>query len=382
VHPSALLTDHRPHGDGLVAFGFIRELAARGHELHIAAEEADLHQDLPASAHVHPLGAGRGPAPLDRVSFMWRMRRLHRILHKAAPFDVVHQLNPVEVGLTLALADVGTPIVLGPYVPEWPGVRKPGGALMRPLVVRLNATIRAAQQRRAATVLLSTPAAASRIAVGIPGRAHVRLVSPGIDDRAWMPPAVGSPEPAQEVLFLANLTARKGILVLLDAFGRVARALPAARLLVAGDGPLGDEVRRRVQRSGLAERVELLGAVERERGPELMQRCTVCCCPSLGEPFGMTALEAMACGKPVVATDAGGLRHLVPDEGGRKVPPGDAVSLAAALEEILGSVELRRAMGSHNRRTVEERYAWARVVDKLEDAYREAMTGPRTGDLG
>jgi D-inositol-3-phosphate glycosyltransferase len=91
----------------------------------------------------------------------------------------------------------------------------------------------------------------------------------------------------------------------------------------------------------------------------------------------MTALEAMACAKPVVATDAGGLRHLVPDEGGRKVAPGDPEALAAALQEIVSAPERQRAMGRHNRRIVEERYSWARVVDRLEDAYREAMTHPR-----
>ena len=91
----------------------------------------------------------------------------------------------------------------------------------------------------------------------------------------------------------------------------------------------------------------------------------------------MTALEAMACGKPVVATDAGGLRHLVPDEGGRKVPPGDVDALAAALAEMLPALELRRAMGAHNRRTVEQRYSWRAVVDRLEDAYGEAIAARR-----
>jgi glycosyltransferase involved in cell wall biosynthesis len=303
---------------------------------------------------------------------MWRLRRLHRRLR---PFDHVHQLNPVEVGLTLAVADAPTPVVLGPYVPEWPGFRKPGGKVVRPLVLRLNEAVRAAQQRRATSLLLSTPAAASRVAIGIPSRVHVRLVSPGIDERTWVPPSDDRGERTQDVLFLANLTPRKGVLVLLDAFAEVADALPSARLRVAGDGPLRAEVQRRAQGS---ERVELLGAVERSRALALMQECAVYCSPSLGEPFGMTALEAMACAKPVVATDSGGLRHLVPDQGGRKVPAGDPGALAAALLELLPGVEARHAMGEHNRRTVEERYAWGRVADALEDAYQEALSGSRT----
>jgi L-malate glycosyltransferase len=112
----------------------------------------------------------------------------------------------------------------------------------------------------------------------------------------------------------------------------------------------------------------------------MMQSCDVYCLPSYGEPFGMTALEAMACARPVVATDAGGLRHLVPDEGGRKVAPGDPRALAAALRELLTDQALRRAMGEHNRRLVEERYAWPRIVSRLEEVYGEAIREP-SGDL-
>ena len=101
------------------------------------------------------------------------------------------------------------------------------------------------------------------------------------------------------------------------------------------------------------------------------------CVPSFGEPFGMTVLEAMACARPVVATDAGGPAHLVTDGGGRRVPPGDPAALAGALEEVLGDPGRQAAMGAHNRRLVEERHAWPRVVDRLEAAYADALADPR-----
>jgi glycosyltransferase involved in cell wall biosynthesis len=117
----------------------------------------------------------------------------------------------------------------------------------------------------------------------------------------------------------------------------------------------------------------LLGQVERERVRAAMQACDVYCLPSYDEPFGMSALEAMACGKPVVATRAGGLGHLVPEQGGYKVPPGDSAALAAALQAMLESPSRRAEMGEHNRRVVKERYVWGRVVDRLEDAYDAAV---------
>jgi glycosyltransferase involved in cell wall biosynthesis len=126
-------------------------------------------------------------------------------------------------------------------------------------------------------------------------------------------------------------------------------------------------------------RVELLGHVERDRVRAEMQACDVYCLPSYGDPNPLAVLEAMACARPIVATDAGGLRYLVSDRGGRKVPPGDPAALAGALRELLGDAGLRRAMGSHNRALVESRYAWPRVGDRLEDFYREALRQPRRG---
>jgi glycosyltransferase involved in cell wall biosynthesis len=375
-HPSALLTDHRPHGDGLVAHGFIRALAARGHELHVAAEQVDMRGHFPPNVHIHVLGADSLPGPLARLEYMRRMRRLYLQLRQTAAFDVIHQLNPVHVGLTLSIADTSLPVVLGPYVPAWPRSSDSAETVVDRFSQRLNALMRAAQQRRATTVLLSTPAAAAKLQREAGDGLHVREISHGIDERVWTPGNHGSH--GQDVLFLANVQRRKGIFVLLDAFERLSGDLPAASLVVAGTGSEGDEVRRRVERSSALRRVEIVGHVDRERVPDVMRACSVYCLPSFGEPFGMTALEAMACGKPVVATDAGGLRHLVDDAGGRRVPTGDAAALATALRDVLVSPELQRQMGHHNRIVVEQRYAWARVIDRLEDVYREAIAAPRS----
>ena len=90
AHPSALLTDHISNGDGLVAFGFISRLAARGHEVHVAAQRVDLRGSLPPSLFIHALPPrGDGMSARDRVAFMWRMRMLYERLETIQPFDVV-----------------------------------------------------------------------------------------------------------------------------------------------------------------------------------------------------------------------------------------------------------------------------------------------------
>jgi L-malate glycosyltransferase len=362
IPPSAMLTDHLPHGDGLVALGFIEQIARRGHELHVAAGGLDLRRELPENVHLHHLGE-----PPNRMRYMLQVRRLYREL---GGFDLIHQLNPVDVGVSLALTDQRVPLVLGPYVPDWAPSGAGADARQGKAVRRAKRVVRALQQRRATTVLLSTAAARSKLSGARGLRVHE--LGAGIDEAAWHPSADGGG--GQDVLFLANLEVRKGIHVLLDAFARLRADLPAARLLIAGEGPEADSVRRRAAQLG---GVELLGQLDRSRVMAAMRDCDVYCLPSYGEPYGMAALEAMACARPVVATAAGGLQHLVPDDGGRKVAPGDPAALAGALRELLLDPGLRRAMGQRNRAEIERRFAWSRVGDRLERIYEETLSAAR-----
>lgn len=375
IAPSACFTDHLPHGDGLAAFGLVGELAGRGHELHVATGPLALKDAPPPNVHPHQLGETAPSARIGRLRFMWEVRRLYGRLARERHFDVAHQLNPVEVGVSLALAGDHTPLVLGPYYSDWAPSGPGADAHIGPLAMRVKGAVRGVQQRRAAALLLSTPAAVSKLAPGVSAQAQVHELPHGIDAEAWRP----SPEgPAgQTVLFLANLELRKGIHVLLDAFEAVAAQLPDARLQVAGDGPERDAVERRIRESPALGRVELLGRVDREGVLALMQACDVYCLPSYGEPFGLTALEAMACARPVVATAAGGLQHVLPVAGSRKVAPGDPAALAGALVEVLGDPDLRLAMGSCNREIVERRFTWSRVGDRLEQVYAEAIAARR-----
>jgi glycosyltransferase involved in cell wall biosynthesis len=364
AHPSALLTDHLPHGDGLIAWGFITGLAARGHEVHVAVQAVDLERAPGSEIHLHEVAPGAA-GPLGRLRFMAAMRRCFERLQRQARFDVIHQLNPVDVGISLALADAPAPMVLGPYWPDfstdqWDG---PG-----PAAAQFKRVLRSAQQRRSTVTLLSTPAAAVKLSARR-GNSIVREVWPGIDTAEWAPGPASSAN--RDVLFVAGLYPYKGISVLVDAFAQL--GLDGARLVIGGSGPEEDAIRRRIGGSPGLAGVELAGELSRPAVKAAMQACAVYCLPSYGEPFGMGALEAMACAKPVVGTDAGGLRHLFTEEGGRHVPLGDVSALTRALREILTDRAAQRTMGAHNRRRVQELYAWPRVIDRLESVYREAI---------
>lgn len=379
AHPSELLTDHLPHGDGLVSFAFLSRLAARGHEVHVAAQRVDIRRPLPPSLHVYVLMPRSDTSLFDRLAFMVRMRALFHRLSRRRAFDVVHQMNPVFTGLSLALLGARPPLVLGTFVPRWQAGAD-GAADRAPVVgwrVRLKQRVLQAlarvQQSQAAALLIASPAALSRIVAPAAQRSRVFEVPHGIDLQGFQPRTAPPARPS--ILFLANVIRRKGIFTLLEAFDLVARALPEAELVIAGAGGDASTVAAMVAaRPDL--RIQLLGRVERAEVPRLMREHAVYCLPSYGEPFATTILEAMACGVPIVATRAGGMPHLVDDAGGRLVPPRDPAALAAALVEVLRDVALQDAMGRHNRARVEREFEVERSVDRLEHAYDAVVAHP------
>ncbi len=385
AHPSDLLTDHLPNGDGLIAYGFLSELLRRGYRIHIATRGTALRAPLPENAVMHPVPRRFRSEPFDRLHYMWAIRRMLRRLRRSERIDLVHQMNPVFAGLSLGLLGCGLPIVLGTYVARWPGgeAYDYGSNALRAKIKAMGRwTINLLHQSRAAALLITTPAAMNRIPLARFSRRRSHLVRHGIDTMLFAPEA-GWRQAARlcppTILFYSHLDRRKGVFVLVDAFKAIARAMPEARLLLVGRGDHTEELGEYVRNSGCANRIEIRGPVQREQAPALLWECSVYCLPSFGEPYATTVLEAMACAKPVVVTKAGGLPYMVSPQGGACVPTGDAQALAAALLDILGSADRQVAMGEANRAYIEEHFTWARVVDSLERVYRHvAARSPAT----
>ncbi len=367
-HASDCFTDHLAHGDGLVAFEFARRLAERGHTVHVAAPKIDVEAAVPPTLHFHETAiAGRHP----RLRYMVAVRRLFDRLHTAQRFDIVHQLNPVFTGISLAFAGTHVPVVLGSFLADWPHVHGRRSTRMR-IAANVKRRIASLQQRHARVLIVTTPGARARIVDPVRNVNKIVQLPHGIDPTLYTPsfrPVTAAPT----ILFLGGLEERKGIFTLLDAFPLVRAAIPTCRLVVGGAGAKWSGVDQRIRELPEPGAVSLLGRVRRADVPTLLASATVFAMPSLGEPFGMSLLEAMACGKPVVVTDAGGPQHIVDENGGRKVPPEHPGALAEALIEILRSPELQVRMGAHNRARIEDVYGWDRVIDRLEDLYRSIL---------
>lgn len=377
-HSSELLTDWRSHGDGLLAFAFLSRLAERGHSLHVAVQETAIKSALPDNLKLYPIRTHFQGRITQRLEYMLKSRLLLNRLRRRHRFDLIHQLNPVVRGLSLSMFGNGLPVVLGLFYPTWPAdadEAEPKMSVVTRVRLRCRGWLRKLtlswQQRLASALVLGTPKSLDVLHKPERMKEKIFLVNQGVDTDHFAPAAnTSAGNDDQHILFVANLWRRKGILTLLEAFEKVAERLPNSRLTVVGSGGIEAEVHRRADALKCRSRITFIKHISRQELPAALRDCTVYCLPSHGEPLGGSMLEAMACGKPVVATNAGGLGLLVREEGGRKAPPRDAAALAQALIEILSSPELQARMGEFNRRLIEEHHAWNRVLEQLESVYR------------
>jgi glycosyltransferase involved in cell wall biosynthesis len=201
------------------------------------------------------------------------------------------------------------------------------------------------------------------------------LVPPGVDTDEFTP---SGPPVGHDVLFVGRLqrTSRwKGVEVLLEAFAQVSDE--AARLVVVGDGDDVAWLRSRAASLGVADRVVWRGSLHDEALVRAYQDAAVVVLPSLteSESFGMTLVEAMACGRPVVGSDVGGIPFVIRDGvDGLLVPPGDATALAGALDRLLASPSERIRLGDAGRDAAVTRWDWRHSMAATLDQLRDAAT--------
>jgi glycosyltransferase involved in cell wall biosynthesis len=177
-----------------------------------------------------------------------------------------------------------------------------------------------------------------------------------------------------------RLVPRMGIGGLLDAWAQIVDELPpGSALLIAGDGPLAEELAERSREPALAGRVRVLGRVSEQELLDIYRAADVAVVPTLSvEGFGLVVLEAAACGTPSIVSDVGGLREAAaPLDGSLVLPPADTDALSARL----GTAARGELPSRANTREFAERYSWQRLAERHGVLYRRLAAGERDGRL-
>jgi phosphatidylinositol alpha-mannosyltransferase len=346
------------------------EFGRVGHEAHIIAPysrgEPSPGEPLPGEPRVHAVGRVV-PVPANgsvaRISISLTLSRMVKQLLAAEQFDVLHLHEPLMPALPLTVLRHSQTLTVGTFH----AFRQSnisayfyGKSVLRYFVGRLHGR-----------VAVST-CARDFVAEYFPG--DYRIIPNGIDlARFGAPqePIARYQDGKLNVLFVGRLEKRKGLSHLLRAWRHVRRELPAARLIVVGEGRPLLGYQRFAAREGMSE-IVFTGYVSPEDLLRYYHTCDVFCAPSTGqESFGIVLLEAMAAGKPIVASAIPGYQEVVHHgQEALLVEPKDEHALALSLVHVLADVDLRQRLAAAGRRRAAQ-FSWDRIAADLLDYYAE-----------
>lgn len=344
-----------------------------GHEVKIIAACSDNGDNVPD--HVIKVSGFIAPVPFSgsvaRISLAPSIyRRVKRLLRQER-FDVIHIHEPMTLALPLVVLHhcKVTPhaVIVGTFhaYRESSAGYNYGKPILQRFFQRLDGRIAVSKASR------------DYIAQYFPG--DYVIIPNGIDAARFSDPSLAPIERFDDgklnILFVGRLEKRKGFRHLLAAFSHVKKAVPEARLIVAGVYEKADKeafvscVRRHRLRD-----VRFVGFVSEEDLPRYYRTCDVFCAPSIGfESFGLVLLEAMAAGRPIVASDIAGYRTVVRNgEEGLLISPGDEEALATALISLLRDPVRRQRMGERGQVRAYA-YSWDRIAQQILDFYGELL---------
>ena len=239
-----------------------------------------------------------------------------------------------------------------------------------------------AQSSRLAHLLKATPHLVEELPNGVETqRFHPRVDGSSVRGRYSLKPT------ERVVLFVGALDRAhyfKGVGILLQALAQLRDE--RVKLLVVGDGNLRPSYGQHANALGLGSQVIFCGRVSDAELPAHYACCDLLALPSttMGEAFGVVLLEAMACGKPVIASNLPGVRSVVSDgQDGLLVQPGDVRELAEKMQMLLADgPERRYGMGQRGRAKVETQYEWSRIIPRLVRVYEDVLGSRGAGELG
>ncbi len=370
-------------GSGVVATELGHQLAARGHQVHFISHDVPFRLDLTRPGiHFHPVEVPSYPLftypPYDlalasQMAAVAEERQLDLLhVHYAIPHATAAYLaramlaprRPVRVVTTLHGTDI---TLLGTH----PSFQR----IVEFSINQSDAVTVVSHHLREATL------AAFRV------ERELEVIPNFVDPAVFHPGRRGDPalrrglaEPGERVLVhISNFRPAKDAPAVIAVFARVCREVPA-RLLLIGHGPDVDRCAHMARRLGIADRVRFLG--EHTDVARLLAAADLFLLPSRQEAFGLAALEAMACGVPVIAARTGGLPEVV--EHGRTgylLPPGDVEGMARRALELLQDPARHAVFSRAAARSAHRRFAAGTVIPRYEALYRRLLgeDGPSWG---
>ena len=341
-----------------------REARLRGHHVDIITSNLAGAVDSPDVIRVGRSVPVYGNGSLARITVGHALRRQVRDVLREGAYDIVHVHAPLAPVLPVLAVDEAECPVVGTFHTyfEYSVGYTLGRRYFQRRMDRLAAAVAVSP-----TVVEAHERYFETEWTHIPNGVDTQFFSPN----APRPMSIRADVPS--VLFLGRFDPRNGLASLIDAFKRIRGPGRPAQLVIVGDGPLRSHYRRLA--AGDPD-ITFVGAVLGER-PEYYANCSLYACPTTKASFGITLLESMACGTPIVCSDLNGFRNVVAHEReALLVPCGDAGALADALATMLDDDAMRARLGAVGRQRALS-YGWPRVSDMILSLYARILGAER-----
>ena len=381
VSPSAYtLTDYAPTSEGLTAYNIMRNMQKEVF-FHSVAFRIMIREPL-ESAKLYQIGSSRGGILLERP-FTQKVVGLHyaicnylvsrKILQKEK-IDIVHHMFPSTSGISFN------------FLPLLPGVGKHYpfvfGPVLSPLAshkvnvatVKLTSKLHVKTVKKCDSLIVSTSNLKEQYSRDL-GANRIRVIPLGVDTEYFAPSKeTENKNNSCEILTVCFLTKRKGVDFLIEAMPSILRECQNAKLRIIGDGLEKGNLISLARKLGITKHVTLECLVSHSKLLEFYRNASIFCLPSLNEPFGKVIIEAMACGKPVVATKVSGPAEIIEDgKDGILASPADSKFLAEAIIQLLNDDRMRREIGRNARRKAVKTYSWKKVAQKYYQVYKDTL---------
>jgi phosphatidylinositol alpha-mannosyltransferase len=346
------------------------ELNRLGHQVQVLAPHSPSRLGAGDTAFV-PLGRSV-PVPsggsIARVSLSWWLYRKIRSLLEQESFDIIHLHEPLAPILPLCVLEFSHAVNIGTFHAYYS--RQHLYRLSHPIVKRWHSRLHGG--------IAVSPAALRYVYNFFPRDYRVIPNGIAVDHFAKnVAPWAQYRDGKINILFVGRLEKRKGLKYLLDAYSRLKWELPDTRLLVVGPGNL-DKESHRILSARNPQDVVFLGRVSYQDLARYYATADIFCSPATGaESFGIVLLEAMAAGKPIVASDIEGYKGIISHgQQGLLFRRRDSESLSQALSYLVRNPDLRQRMAATGRQMAEE-YRWEAVARRVETYYYDIMQSVR-----
>ena len=368
-----VLSDYLITSEGNTAYNIIKHLAKYDYQFHAISAYIRIKNPL-ANLTPHQTGTTQAQPSQNPIrkytqhlEFLTRSTIKAKKLLKKEKINIIHHMFPAVHNQTfspLAItgATKGKPFILGPisaHIYQRPTDEK----LLQPITTKLhNMTVAKANQ------LITITHQVAKLYQNTNKPTHV--IPLGVDTNTFKPTTNPNSE-NPEILTIGSLYPLKGVEHLIKAFSIVAQQHPDTRLRIIGTGPQENNLKNLTHTLKLQTKTTFQGFIPHTQIAQHYQKCTIFCFSSQGEPFGKTIIEAMACAKPVIATNTGGATEIIKNnKTGILIPPAQPRQFAQKILYLLENPDIMQKLGENARKTVETKYSWETIAQKYHNIYQ------------